>query len=130
MPSALADTSFFVARETGRQLAAVLPRRLYISSITIGELSLGVQAARDGNARSQRLATLLMAADHEILSPDRIVASVWSQMMAEIAQSGRPLPKSRVNDAWIAATARAHDVPVVTQDFGFTAFPGVAVIRV
>jgi predicted nucleic acid-binding protein len=71
-----------------------------------------------------------MASEHEVVAPNRIVASVWSQLMAEITRSGRRLPKARVNDGWIAATARAHGVPVITQDAGFAAFPGVQVIRV
>lgn len=128
--TALADTSFFVARETGRPMATALPRMTMVSSITLAELPLGVRAARDDATREARLATLMLATDHEILPADRIVASVWAQLMTEIAGSGRPLPKARVNDAWIAATARMHDLPVITQDAGFAAFPGVQVIRV
>lgn len=127
---ALADTSFFVGREAGRPMATALPRETMVSSITLAELSLGVQAAKDEATRVRRLTTLMLAAEREILPADRIVASVWAQMMTEITRSGRPIPKARVNDAWIAATARMHDLPVVTQDAGFFAFPGVQVIRV
>lgn len=35
-----------------------------------------------------------------------------------------------VNDSWIAATAMAHDIPVVTQDDGFVDLNGLSVIRV
>ena len=35
-----------------------------------------------------------------------------------------------VNDSWIAATAMAHGLPVVTQDDDYVAVPGLAVIRV
>jgi predicted nucleic acid-binding protein len=35
-----------------------------------------------------------------------------------------------VNDSWIAATAIAHGVPVVTQDSGYDAMPGVRVIKI
>ncbi|NGO08427.1 type II toxin-antitoxin system VapC family toxin [Streptomyces sp. HC44] len=127
---ALADTSVFVARETGRSMASPLPRNVFISPVTLAELSLGVLASRDDATRARRLATLTVASRYTVLAPDRIVASVWSQMMTEIAEAGRPMPKSRVNDAWIAATARMHDLPVITQDAGFTTFPGVQVIRV
>jgi predicted nucleic acid-binding protein len=34
-----------------------------------------------------------------------------------------------VNDSWIAATAMAHAVPVVTQDDDFPTVEGLAVIR-
>lgn len=127
---ALADTSVFVARETGRPLATALPQELLVSSLTLAELSLGVLAARDGDIRSRRLQTLLMAAGRRALPVNRVVASEWSEIMAEIAATGGRLPKARVNDAWIAATARAHGLAVVTQDAGFEAFPRLSVIRI
>jgi predicted nucleic acid-binding protein len=34
-----------------------------------------------------------------------------------------------VNDSWIAATAIAHQVPIVTQDCDYDAMPGAEVIR-
>ena len=35
-----------------------------------------------------------------------------------------------VNDSWIAATAMAHGVAVVTQDDDYVELPGLTVIRV
>jgi predicted nucleic acid-binding protein len=34
-----------------------------------------------------------------------------------------------INDSWIAATAMAHGVPVVTQDDGFPDVEGLDVVR-
>lgn len=34
-----------------------------------------------------------------------------------------------VNDSWIAATALAHGLPVVTQDDDYVDVPGLEVIR-
>jgi hypothetical protein len=34
-----------------------------------------------------------------------------------------------VNDSWIAATAIAHGMPVVTQDDDYAGVPGLEVIR-
>jgi predicted nucleic acid-binding protein len=127
---ALADTSIFIARENGRPIAAALPRTFFVSSITLAELSLGILGARDERTRSRRLQTLLMASNRRTLPIDRVVASAWSEMMAAIAATGHPLPKARVNDSWIAATARAYRLPVVTQDAGFRSFPGIMVIHV
>ncbi len=36
----------------------------------------------------------------------------------------------RVNDAWIAATAMALGVPIVTQDDDYVEVPGLTVIHV
>ena len=41
--------------------------------------------------------------------------------------AGRRAP---VNDSWIAATAIAHGVPVVTQDSDYDAMPDVRVIKI
>jgi predicted nucleic acid-binding protein len=35
----------------------------------------------------------------------------------------------RVQDAWIAATAKAHGAAVYTRDAGFDGIPGVHVVR-
>jgi predicted nucleic acid-binding protein len=35
-----------------------------------------------------------------------------------------------VNDSWIAATALAHGVPVVTQDDDYVELDGLPVVRV
>jgi hypothetical protein len=43
------------------------------------------------------------------------------------ASRGRKAP---INDSWIAATAIAHRVPIVTQDSDYDAMPGVQVIRI
>jgi predicted nucleic acid-binding protein len=34
-----------------------------------------------------------------------------------------------INDSWIAATAIAHRMPVVTQDGDYAGIPGLDVIR-
>ncbi len=48
MSRALADTSLYIARESGRQLlAADIPDELSVSVITVGELGAGVLAAAD-----------------------------------------------------------------------------------
>ena len=35
-----------------------------------------------------------------------------------------------INDSWIAATAIAHQVPIVTQDSDYDAMPDVEVIKI
>jgi predicted nucleic acid-binding protein len=40
----------------------------------------------------------------------------WARLRVQLADAGRRL---NVNDSWIAATALAHDMPIVTQDDDF-----------
>ena len=110
--------------------ASFLPEESAISPITIGELQAGVLAASDTDVRARRLATLETLSDIEILAVDETVAASWALLRVHLAESGRRL---NVNDLWIAATALAHQIPVVTQDDDFGPVDGVgglSVIRV
>lgn len=128
MSDGLVDTSVFIARETGRALRAdVLPDRLLVSVITIGELRAGVLAAPDLDTRDRRLATLTMALAFDPLPIDDDVASHWARLRISLRDRGLRMP---VNDSWIAATAIALHIPIVTQDEDYVDVPGLEVLRV
>ena len=128
MSDALADTSVFVAHESGRALRAeALPDRLAVSVITIGELRAGVLAARDLETRDRRLATLTAALALDPVPIDEEVASAWARLRVTLRDLGLAMP---INDSWIAATAIAMGVPVVTQDDDYVEVPGLRVIHV
>ena len=125
MSRGLADTSVFIARESGRPLdVEALPDELAVSIITIGELRAGVLAAGAVETRDRRLTTLTAALRLEPVPIDDDVATAWARLRVQLRDSGQRMP---VNDSWIAATALALDVPVVTQDDDF---PNVAGLRV
>lgn len=125
---ALLDTSVFIAGEAGRPLdAARLPEEAAISPVTVAELHVGVLAARDVDTRARRLATLDAVGDVERLPIDDAVAAAWARLRVHLAEAGRRL---NVNDLWIAATALAHGVPVVTQDGDFELVEGVGGLEV
>lgn len=124
----LLDTSVLIAAESGRQLkTSLLPQASAISAVTLGELHVGVLAARDTATRARRLATLEGVADLEALPVDAAVAAHWGRLRVLLADHGRRL---NVNDLWIAATAVAHDVPVITQDDGFGPIEDLAALTV
>ena len=58
---------------------------------------------------------------------DRPVAEAWATLRLHLAQAGR---RVNVNDTWIAATALAQDVPVVTQDSDFDALAELSELRI
>ena len=119
----LLDTSVLIARESGRaQHRERLPEKAAISIVTKAELRLGVLAAADVETRDRRLATLDSIAELAVLPVWGAVERVWAGMRAYLAASGRSV---RVNDLWIAATAVAYDMPVLTQDRDFYALSGV-----
>ncbi len=128
MNRGLADTSLFIARESGRDLAVEsVPDALAVSVITIGELRAGVLAADDVATRDRRLATLTAALTLEPIPIDEVVAEAWAILRVQLRDLGRRMP---VNDTWIAATAVALGVPVVTQDDDYVELPGLDVLHV
>ncbi|MBJ7518312.1 MAG: PIN domain-containing protein [Solirubrobacteraceae bacterium] len=73
-----------------------------------------------GATRARRLATLsAVRSAFPLLPVDAEVASCWSRIAATELEAGR---RVRLHDAWIAATALRHGVPVVTQDADFSSF--------
>lgn len=128
MSSGLADTTVFVARKSGRPLQVdSLPDVIGVSVITIGELRAGVLAAADVETRDRRLATLIQALAMDPILIDGAVAESWARLRLLLRDSQRQMP---VNDSWIAATALALGVPVVTQDADYVDVPSLAVIKV
>lgn len=128
MSQGIADTSVFIGRESGRALdTEALPDELAVSIITIAQLRAGVLVADTVGARDRRLRTLTAALALDPIPVDEAVAAQWARLRVHLRDTGQRMP---VNDSWIAATAMAHDVPVVTQDDDFPSVEGLTVIRV
>jgi predicted nucleic acid-binding protein len=127
----LLDTSVFIALESGRPMnVEMLPDQSVICPVTVAELQAGVLITADVDIRARRLATLESTADIEILPIDGLVAAEWARLRVHLAETGR---RVNVDDLWIAATAAASGLPVVTQDDGFAPLEGARgldVIRV
>jgi predicted nucleic acid-binding protein len=122
------DTSVFIAGEQARPLAREdLPDEAAISVVTLAELELGVHMAASESVRGQRLRTLQAAqATYVALPVDPSVASAFAELVATARKAGR---RPKIQDTWIAATARAHAVAVYTQDSDFDEL-AVDVVRV
>ena len=128
MSRGLADTSVFIAREGGRAIdTGALPDELAVSIVTIGELRAGVLVAETVEERDRRLATLTAALHLDPVPVDVAVAAQWARLRVLLRDSEQRMP---VNDSWIAATAMALEVPVVTQDADFPDVEGLSVTTV
>jgi predicted nucleic acid-binding protein len=66
-------------------------------------------------------------ATYAALPIDESVASAFAELVATARRDGR---RAKVQDTWIAATARVHDVAVYTQDDDFDGLSGVAVVKI
>ncbi len=124
---AIADTSVFIARESGRPLGE-LPEEIAVSVVTAAELELGVLRADDAEVRATRVATLSQVrSTFPLLPVDQGTASCFARIADGELRAGRRL---RRHDAWIAATAMRHGAAIVTQDADFASFSSVLVLRV
>jgi predicted nucleic acid-binding protein len=113
---ALLDTSVFIAREQGRPLGE-LPEQVAVSVVTISELRYGVLAAADHATRAMRLSTLEAARRlGRPLVIDEAVGDELARLRVALKALGRAI---KVMDAWIAATAIAHNSALCTQDADF-----------
>ena len=126
MSKAVADTSIFIAQETGRELGD-LPEKIAVSVVTVAELELGVLRASTAEARARRLSTLSRVhATYPLLPIGPEIASCFARIAAAERSRGRRL---RRHDTWIAATAMHHRAAVLTQDADFSSFDEITVIR-
>lgn len=124
----LLDTSVFIALESDRPISAErLPDQSVISPVTIAELQTGVLSAVDVDTRARRLITLESTSDIELLPIDAAVAANWARLRVYLAERNRRI---NVNDLWIAATAAANGLPVVTQDNDFAPLEGAQGVEV
>lgn len=118
----LLDTSVFIALESDRPIdAELLPDEGVLCPVTIAELQAGVLVSTDVDTRARRLATLEATADIELLPIDAGAAAEWARLRVHLTETGG---RVNVNDLWIAATAAAHGLPVVTRDDGFGPLEG------
>ena len=108
----IADTSVLITPPADEDDEPIV-----ISAISVGELHAGVELARDNATRSARLARLTaIVASIPVLAVDARVAARYGELRRA---SGR----APSNDLWIAATALAHDMTLLTRDGRLAALP-------
>jgi predicted nucleic acid-binding protein len=110
--------SAFVDGDTG--VGAVLRRqpRAAIPVIVLGEFRYGIAESRHRTAYEAWLASELPHFD--ILSVTDETTVAYAALRVALKRSGRPIP---ANDAWIAALALQHRLPILSRDQHFDVVP-------
>lgn len=97
---------------------------LAISFITVGELYFWAEDAHWGDKKRRALETVLR--NFVVIPYDHEIARCFGRVSAERKGRGREI---KLNDAWIAACAVRHGVPLVTHNVkDFTAISGLKII--
>jgi tRNA(fMet)-specific endonuclease VapC len=113
----LLDTNIVIALLEGDE--AVLSNldeaaEIFIPAIVLGELFFG--AAKSGRPSENTATVERFVAGRSILSCDLHVAREYGRLRPRLREKGRPLPE---NDIWIAATAKYHELVLVSRDRHF-----------
>ena len=127
----LIDTSVLIEHERGRlnlepHLTGHGQEEFFLSVITASELLHGVHRAVEPQIRMKRSALVEALLERLPLLPvDLATARTHAQVWAELARPGKMIGP---NDLWIAATALAHGLTMVTANVReFERVPGLIV---
>ena len=127
------DTSIWVGLASGQisgeaVLEAAGGEPVYVSAISLGELSFGVESCSDPATRMLRLRSLRSLEQRPVLDVSSLTASAFGILAAFLKQSGRS-PRTRVNDIWIAAQAIDNDFALLTTNIrDLEGLPGLRVV--
>ncbi len=94
--------------------------RLVVPSVVLGEYYFGIRQSRYRSRYEEWLRRYLPLA--EIAAVTSATADAYADIRLELKRLGHPIPP---NDAWIAALARQHALPVLSNDTHFDVVAGV-----
>lgn len=98
---------------------------IYTSTHVIAGLQAGISALSEGAKKrslQQWLNRLIEAMEGRILSFNSSVATVWGRQESDFSAKGCPMP---MPDSFIAATARRHNLTIVTRNIADYKRPGI-----
>jgi len=112
--------SAFVDGDAG--VGSVLSRqhRAAIPAIVLGEFRYGIMRSRHRQVYEDWLDSQLRHFDLLSVTPE--TAHPYASLRVALKRLGRPIP---ANDAWIAALALQHRMPILSRDEHFDALPDV-----
>lgn len=112
--------SAFIDGEAAVGARLSLEAQVAIPVIVLGELRYGISGSRHRGKYEQWLEDHLP--EFEILAVTESTTVTYARVRVSLKKLGRPIP---ANDAWIAALALQHRLPVMSRDEHFDAVPGV-----
>lgn len=98
--------------------------QLYVSSVSVGELMYGAELSKKSDFNRENY--FCFCEQMKVLQPDLEVAKMYGKIKSNLKAKDRPIPE---NDIWIAATALAADLELVTADSDFENISGLCVVK-
>lgn len=132
----LIDTCIWIDVEQGRlgpaDVAAFTgDAPVYLSPVTLAELRLGIELARDPGIRQKRLATYRRMMRKPLLPIDADTADVFGELAGLLAKDGARAHRTRVQDIWLASQAIQHGLGLVTRNpADFADIPGLELLDI
>jgi len=112
--------SAFIDGEPAIGVRLSVEAHVAVPVIVIGEFRYGISGSRYRSRYEQWLDDHLQ--EFEILTVTEPTALMYARVRVSLKKLGRPIP---ANDAWIAALALQHRLPVLSRDEHFDAVPGL-----
>jgi|SRR5450432_118060 len=112
--------SAFVDGDAGVGDVLRMQPRVAIPVIVLGEFRYGVALSKRRSSYESWLDSSLIHFDILVVTDETAIA--YAALRVALKESGRPIP---ANDAWIAALALQHRLPVLSRDEHFDAVPGL-----
>lgn len=130
----LIDTCIWIDVEQGRlgpgDVASFTgDQPVWLSPVTLAELKLGIELARDADVRQRRLATYRRMTRKPLLVIDGATAEVFGDIAGYLAGKAGRFPRTRVQDVWLAAQAIQHGLGFLTRNKrDFAMIPGLDLV--
>jgi tRNA(fMet)-specific endonuclease VapC len=128
MSRVLVDTNIYSLAMWGApDIVATLQRidKIFISTVSLGQLYTGFRAGRRENQNRQELARFLDAPRVTLLTIDAETAEFYAEILIRLQTQGTPIP---THDIWIAAAAFQHGLKLFTRDRHFRNVAGLILI--
>jgi tRNA(fMet)-specific endonuclease VapC len=133
-PYVLVDTNAFIHLTRGRSTAERLHQyvehsRIVLSFVTVAELRLGARIRGYNDASWRRMESEIAAC--VVVPPTDDLSQEWARLVSEARgmSPGHALGQpAQAHDAWVAATARMFNLPILSEDRDFTGLPGLRLV--
>ncbi len=129
----LIDTCIWIDVERGvlapEEVAAVTGTEpVYLSPVTVAELTFGAECSASEGIRQQRRAALVRLRSKPSLSIDDATGEIFGTLAARLKAAGRT-HRPRIQDLWLASQAVQHGFPLLTRNISdFEDIPGLLLL--